>query len=184
MREIPLNAEARRTAALALWRYSHDYLKAARTLCQSNLVASNESQALYHLTAQGVEFALKSFLRARGVSQDDLSNHIRHSLLDALQEAIVRGLPLPPVEAVSAIQFIAPYHRNDQFNYVPANHGEFPDLLPLLAAGTWILDQIAAEVVADYFVRQGRDSATAGDDMLRRMRADLDPLVRKFQPLQ
>jgi hypothetical protein len=184
MREIPLNAEARRTAALALWRYSHDYLKAAQTLCQTDLIASNESQALYHLTAQGVEFALKSFLRARGVSQDDLSTHIGHSLLDALQEAIVRGLPLPPVDVVSAIQFIAPYHRNDQFHYVAASHGEFPDLMPLLAAGMWILDQIAAEVVADYFVHQGRDSAAAGDDMLRRMRADLDPLARKFQPLQ
>jgi hypothetical protein len=184
MHEIPHDVEERRTAALALWRYSHDYLKAAQTLCQTNLVACNESQALYHLTAQGVEFALKSFLRARGVSQDDLSTHIGHSLLDALQEAIVRGLPLPPVDAVSAIQFIAPYHRNDQFQYVAANHGEFPDLMPLLVAGTWILDQIAAEVVEDYFVHQGRDSATAGDDMLRRMRADLNPLARKLQPLQ
>ena len=184
MHEIPHDVEARRTAALALWRYSHDYLKAAQALCQTNLIACDESQALYHLAAQGIEFALKSFLRARGVSQDDLSTHMGHSLADALQEAIVRGLPLPPVNVVSAIQFIAPHHRNDQFHYIAARQGEFPDLMPLLAAGTWILDQIAAEVVANYFVSQGRDSAATGEDMLRRMRADLNPLARKFQPLQ
>jgi hypothetical protein len=147
------------------------------------LIACNESQALYHLTAQGVEFALKSFLRARGVSPDDLSTHIGHSLLDALQEAIVRGLALPPEDVVAAIQFIAPYHRNDQFHYIAASHGEFPDLTPLLAAGMWLLDRIAAEVVADYFVHHGRDPA-AGDDMLRRMRSDLNPMAGKFQSLQ
>ena len=37
--------ESRRTAALALWRYGHDYLKAAQTLCESHSIACTESQA-------------------------------------------------------------------------------------------------------------------------------------------
>jgi hypothetical protein len=184
MQETDIDVESKRTAALALWRYSHDYLKAAQALCQTNQITCSESQALYHLAAQGIEFALKSFLRARGMSPEDLRVHVGHSLLVALQEAIGRGLPSPPGDVVTAIQFIAPHHRDDQFQYLAASHGEFPDLTPLLAAGTWILDQIAAEVVADYFVYHGHDSATASDDMLGRLRADLDLTASKIPPPQ
>jgi hypothetical protein len=183
MHENQVDLESRRTAALALWRYSHDYLKAAQTLCETNRIACNESQALYHLAAQGVEFALKSFLRARGVTPADMSGRIGHSLLDALQEAIARDLS-PPVEVVRAIRFIAPHHRNDQFHYLAASHGAFPDLTPLLAAGTWILREIAAEVVADYFVYHGHGSSAAGESMLRRLHLDLDLTVSKIPSLQ
>jgi hypothetical protein len=183
MQKTHVDVESRRTAALALWRYSHDYLKAAQTLCETNAIACNESQALYHLAAQGIEFALKSFLRARGVTPEDLSARIGHSLLDALQEAIARDLS-PPVEVVRAIRFIAPHHRDDQFRYLAASYGEFPTLTPLLAAGTWILGQIAAGVVTDYFVYHGHGSTTASDDMLRRLRADLDLTASKIPPLQ
>jgi hypothetical protein len=183
MHENQVDRESRRTAALALWRYSHDYLKAAQTLCETNRIACNESQALYHLAAQGVEFALKSFLRARGVTPADMSGRIGHSLLDALQEAIARDLS-PPVEVVRAIRFIAPHHRDDQFHYLAASYGEFPDLTPLLAAGTWILREIAAEVVADYFVYHGDGSSAAGENMLRRLHLDLDLTVSKIPSLQ
>jgi hypothetical protein len=184
VQEIDVDVESRRTAALALWRYGHDYLKAAQALSEINSIACNESQVPYHLAAQGIEFALKSFLRARGVTPEDLSARIGHSLLDALQEAIARDLPTPPVEVVRAIQFIAPHHRDDQFRYLAATYGEFPALAPLLAAGTWILGQIAAEVVADYFVYHGQGSEAAGDDMLRRLRADLDLTASKIPPQQ
>jgi hypothetical protein len=181
---VDVDVESRRTAALALWRYSHDYLKAAQALCETNSIACNESQAPYHLAAQGIEFALKSFLRARGVTPGDLSSRIGHSLLDALHEALARGLSPPPAGVVHTIQFVAPHHRDDQFRYFAASHGEFPDLAPLLGAGTWILGQIAAEVVADYFVYHGHQSATARDDMLRRLRVDLQMTASKGPSLQ
>ncbi len=127
-----MNDELRRTAALALWRYGHDYLKAAQTLCESDRVTCDESQALHHSAAQGVEFALKSYLRAQGVPNSDLNTRIGHSLLDALQESMARGMPPPPIDVMRAIQDIAPYLRNDQFRYMPADHGDFPDLGPLL----------------------------------------------------
>ncbi len=176
--------ESRRTAALALWRYGHDYLKAAQSLCETNHIAVHESQALYHVTAQGIEFALKSYLRARGVSAEDLSARMGHSLLDALQEALARGLRPPPPRVLRAIQLIAPHHRDDQFHYLGARFGEYPDLAPLLAAGAWILAQIAADVVADYFTYHGHGSLHAVDDMLRGMRADLQVTVLKIPSLQ
>ena len=184
MHEPHVDVEAKRTAALALWRYSHDYLKAAQLLCETDSIACNESQVPYHLAAQGIEFALKSFLRARGVTPEDLTARIRHSLLDALEEAIARDLSPPPVEVVRAIRFIAPHHRDDQFRYLAADYGEFPVLMPLLAAGTWILGQIAAEVVTDYFIYHAHGSAAASHDMLQRLRVDLDLTASKIPPLQ
>jgi len=80
------HAESRRTTALALWRYGHDYLKAVQTLAEADHVTCDESQALYHLGAQGIEFALKSCLRSQGVPPEDLSGRIGHSLLDAFRK--------------------------------------------------------------------------------------------------
>jgi hypothetical protein len=173
-----------RTAALALWRYGHDYLKAAQSLGEKDRVACNESQALYHLAAQGIEFALKSYLRAKGVTPDELSTRIGHSLVDALQEALARDLPTPPIEVVRAIRVIAPHHRDDQFRYLAARYGEFPNLAPLLAAGTWVLAQIVADVVTDYFAYHGHGSAPTKDDMLRRMRGDLEMTANRLPTLQ
>ncbi len=178
MEQTPVEDESRRTAALALWRYGNDYLKAAQGLCQDMRITCNESQAHYHLAAQGIEFALKSFLRAKGVTPGDLSARISHSLLDALQEALARDLPPPPVWRT--IQFIAPHHRDDQFLSFVAADGDFPEFTPMLAAGTWILAQVAADVAADYFAYYAHGSASAIDDMLRRMRADLHATSSKI----
>jgi len=176
--------ESRRTAALALWRYGHDYLKAAQALCENNRVTLNESQALYHLAAQGVEFALKSFLRASGVPPEELSGRIGHSLLDALQESLARGLPFPPIEVLRTIQTYAPHLRDDQFHFVPAEYREFPDLTPLLAAGIWILSHVAETAVTDYYVYYGRGSKSEESAMLRRLHADLDVTASKIPQLQ
>ncbi len=184
MQQTHTDDESRRTAALALWRYGNDYLKAAQGLCEDMRITSNESQAHYHLAAQGIEFALKSFLRAKGVTPGDLSARIGHSLLDALQEALARDLPPPPVKVLRAIQFIAPHHRDDQFLYFVAADGDFPDFMSFLTAGTWILGQVAADVAADYFAYYAHGSASEIDDMLRRMRADLHATASKIPPLQ
>jgi hypothetical protein len=165
--------EARRTSALALWRYGHDYLKAAQVLCESDQVTCHESQALYHLAAQGVEFSLKAFLRAQGVTSTDLTTRIGHSMLDALQEALARGLRTPPVHVVRTIQTFAPHLLNDQFRYLPAEHGELPELAPLLEAGLWILSEVAEKAAADYYVYFRPGSRSEVDAMVVRLQADL-----------
>ena len=140
MQQTHVDDESRRTAALALWRYGNDYLKAAQGLCEDMRITCNESQVHYHLAAQGIEFALKSFLRAN--------------------------------------------HRDDQFLYFVEADGEFPEFMPMLATGTWILGQVAADVVADYFAYYTHGPASAVDDMLRRMRADLRATASKIPLLQ
>ena len=117
MQQTHVDGESRRTAALALWRYGNDYLKAAQGLCEDMRITCNESQVHYQLAAQGIKFALKSFLRAKRVTPSDLSARIGHSLLDALEEALARDLPSPPDKILRTIQFIAPHHRDDQFLY-------------------------------------------------------------------
>jgi len=176
--------ETRRTAALALWRYGHDYLKAAQLLWETDRVACVESQALYHLAVQGVLFALRACLRAQGVPTVDLNGRIGHSLLDAMQEALARGLEPPPPAVVHTLQHFAPYLRRDQFRYLPAEQGEFPDLTDLLAAGVWILAQVAENAVVDYYVYYGRASPADKNAMLRRLRADLDVTASKIPRLQ
>ena len=105
-------------------------------------------------------------------------------MLDALEEALARDLPSPPDKILRTIQFIAPHHRDDQFLYFVEADGDFPEFMPMLATGTWILGQVAADAVADYFAYYAHGSATAVDDMLRRMRADLDATASKIPPLQ
>ena len=55
-----IHDEAQRTAALAFWRYAHDYLRIAQTLCKQHRIACIESQVPYHIAAQGLEFAMKA----------------------------------------------------------------------------------------------------------------------------
>src|SRR4029077_1060263 len=88
--------EARRTSPLAFWRYGHDYLRAARTLCRQHRIPCAEAQVSYHAAAQGVEFALKAFLRARGTAADALRTEVGHSLPKALDRSEALGMPPIP----------------------------------------------------------------------------------------
>ena len=177
-------SEQKRTIGLALWRYSHDYLKAAQSLCDTDRVSCQESQALYHLSAQGIEFALKAYLRIKGMSTDEIRSRIGHSLTGALDEARARGLRTPPVPVASAIRRLAPHHGPREFRHIESSVGEFPDLEPFLTAGTWILDQIAADAVVDYYTQFAHGSNDAPDEMLRRMRADIDVTRTRVQSMK
>jgi len=85
---------------------------------------------------------------------------------------------------MQTIQALAPHLRDDQFRFLPAQPGEFPDLAPLLSAGVWILSHVAENVVADYYVHYGRESVSERVAMLRRLHADLDVTVSKIPRLQ
>jgi hypothetical protein len=177
-------SEQKRTTGLALWRYSHDYLKAAQSLCDADRVTCHESQALYHLSAQGIEFALKAYLRINGVPVDELESRIGHSLDAAFDGALARGLRPPPAPVAVAIRWIAPHHGQHEFRHVVASVGKFPDLEPLLTAGSWILNEIAADAVVDYYTHFAHGANDARDEMLRRMRADLDATRSRIQSMK
>ncbi len=179
---MPTSDEARRTAPLALWRYAHEYLRAARGLCRQISVRCVESQVPYHIAAQGIEFALKAHLRAKGVSMNALRTEVGHSLLAALTRCEALGLAPMPIRCREAIAFVAPCHQNEQFVYPATPAKAFPDIDPLIDAGVWILDHIAPEVV-EHFVTHlaGTASPTVGQ-FLQRMRADLSATSESVRP--
>jgi hypothetical protein len=165
--------EAQRTSPLALWRYAHEYLCASRNLCDQIRITCTESQVPYHVAAQGIEFALKAFLRARGESMDVLRTELGHSLLGALERSEARGLaPMPPA-CRSAISELAPFHQNEQFVYRRMPHDAFSDVRPLVDAGVWILDRIAPDVVDHFVVHLASNDSPPAPEFVRRLRAAL-----------
>ncbi len=165
--------ETNRTSPLALWRYGHDYLRAARELCGKHQIRCVESQAPYHLVAQGLEFALLAYLRAHGATMESLRRQIAHSLPVAFAQCEALGLPALPAPWRPAIREIAACHRDGQFVYLPAGDDAFPDIDPLVEAGVWVLDHAAPDVAAHYVAHLGAAESPSIDEFVRRMRADL-----------
>ncbi len=165
--------ESRRTSPLALWRYAHDYLRTARTLSRQHRIACVESQAVHHVAAQGLEFALLAFLTARGAPLTDVRREIGHSLCKALARSESEGLPPIPEPWRSALAEIASCHQDAQFVYLVAPEGTFPDLDPVVDAGIFILDRIAPDVATQFVVNLGDRASPTVETFVRRLRADL-----------
>ena len=165
--------EARRTSPLAFWRYGHDYLRIARTLCRQHRIPCAESQVAYHAAAQGIEFALKAFLRARGVTADALRSEVGHSLSAALARSEAQGISPLPAPCRAAVMEIAPCHQAGQFVFLTAPDGAFPEIDPLVAAGIFVLDAIATDVATHFVVHLGGEATPTVETFVRRLRADL-----------
>jgi hypothetical protein len=179
---MPIADEERRCAPLALWRYAHEYLRSARHLCTEISVRCGESQVPYHMAAQGIEFALKALLRARGASMAELDRDVGHSLSAALELCETLGMPALPEPWRAAILQVARCHRNDGFVHLPLACDAFPDIVPLVDAGVWILDWIAPEVVEHFTLRLADARSPAPAQFLRRMRADLSATSGVVRP--
>ena len=174
--------ELKRTSPLALWRYAHDYLRAAQSLCRQHRLSCTESQAPYHLAAQGLEFALKAYLRAKGASMASLRTEIGRSLATALARAEAQGLPPLPSHSRVAIAEIDACHQDRQFVYLLTPDSTFLDVDPLVEAGVWILDRIAPDV-AEHFIRHlADDTSPPTHEFVRRLRADLSATSDVAQP--
>ncbi len=165
--------EAARTSPLALWRYAHEYLCASRSLCQQIRIKCIESQAPYHVAAQGIEFALKAFLRSRGETMAALHERVGHSLDIALRHSEAQGLSPIPAEWRNAIADVAPFHQDGQFVYRAMPDGAFTDVDPLVDAGVWILDRIAPDVVEHFVLHLGTSDSPPAPEFVRRLRAAL-----------
>jgi len=165
--------EATRTSPLALWRYAHEYLCASRNLCQPIRILCVESQAPFLVAAQGIEFALKAFLRARGDSMAVLHSEVGHSLINALQRSEANGLLPIPEPCRAAISELAPFHQDGQFVYRAIPGDTFADVGPLVEAGVWILDRIAPDVVDHFVIHLASNESPPAAEFVRRLRAAL-----------
>jgi hypothetical protein len=165
--------ETQRTNALAFWRYAHDYLRAARSLAERHKLRCSESQAVFHVAAQGLEFALKAFLRARGVSAATLADDVGHSLAFALERCAALGLPPLAPDALARIETLAAHHRQREFMHLAADPDAFADVRPFVSAGIAILDCIVPAVVADYVEHHAAPTSPPAAEFVQRLRADL-----------
>ncbi len=169
----PISDESRRTSPLALWRYAHDYLRAARSLSRQHRIACSESQAAHHVAAQGIEFALLAFLTARGTSLEQVRKDVGRSLYKALARSEAEGLPPIPSPWRAAVAEIAPCHQETQFVYLATPEDVFPDLDPVVDAGIFILDRIAPDVAVQFVVHLGDSASPTVETFVRRLRTDL-----------
>jgi len=165
--------EAKRTSPLALWRYAHDYLRAAQSLCRQHQVASSESQAPYHIATEGLQFTVKAYLRAKGATMDELNGEIGHSLARALARGEANGLPEVPSHWRPAIAELAACCHDDGFVYLGARESSMVDIGSVVDAGVWMLDRIAPEVAEHYVAHLATDASPSAEEFVRRLRADL-----------
>src|SRR6266446_7364294 len=112
-RVVPDPADER-TTALGLWRYSFDYLKAANIVDKHDPNPWVESQVTYQLVCQGLELALKAYLRATGQTVRDLIR-TGHSLEKCLNSAERAGLTPLCQELRAALLMIDRYYKQNEF---------------------------------------------------------------------
>jgi hypothetical protein len=179
---LTIDDEAKRTSPLALWRYAHDYLRAAQTLCRQHRVASTESQAPYHVATEGLQFTVMAFLRAKGATMEELNSEIGHSLSKALAHGEAKGLPNVPEHWRSAIAELAECSHEDEFVYLDAQHARLVDVAPIVDAGVWILDRIAPDVAEHYVVHLAGHGSPSTEEFVRRLRADLSATSQAVRP--
>ena len=169
--------EAKRTAPLAFWRYAHDYLRAASSLCHGNRTLCIESQVPYHIVAQGLEFALHAYLRAMGVTTTEIRARLGHSLDKAMALCEAHGMPPLPAHWQPAFRDLAACHTDRGFEYFVAAEDAYAEISPLVDAGVWILGHVAP-IVADHYVRNlGIDGSPSAREFVRSLRAALSAMA-------
>ncbi|HZQ60233.1 MAG TPA: hypothetical protein VFC24_02730 [Casimicrobiaceae bacterium] len=176
---ITRKAELRRTAALAYWRYAHDYLRVAQELYSKHEVSYAEAQPVYHLAAQAQEFALKAFLRARAVPPEALTEHYAFALDAAFDEARARGLPSPPPLVLGAVRSLAAHHRPEGFVRLDPASAASTDAGLFFDAVRWLLDAIVPIVAEDYATYYSDEASPSKESFMLRLRADLSATARE-----
>lgn len=170
---IARKTELRRTAALAYWRYAHDYLRVAQELCSKHDISDAEAQPVYHLAAQALEFALKAFLRAAGVQPEPLTEQYGCALDTAFDEALARGLQAPPPLVTGAVRSLAAHHRPEGFVRLDASSTPSADPKLFFDAVHWLLDAIVPIVAEDYTTHYSDESSPSKESFMLRLRAAL-----------
>jgi len=83
------------------------------------------------LLAQSIEFSLKTFLRMRGYSDDELKGKdIGHRLCDALDHAVNNGFPKPYEADTQLLRLLDTTYATKKLQYHRASAMRFPLLRP------------------------------------------------------
>lgn len=82
----------------------------------------NSDPSMQFLMGWSAEGFLKTFLRSKEASEQELRFEIGHDLIEALDRAVARGLDCNGVGALRfVVEHLAPGHLNMHFRYLPTN---------------------------------------------------------------
>jgi hypothetical protein len=126
-----------RSTAHGFWRFSADYLLAARAV---DVKLKDEGRLFFptlHLYGLAIELSLKAFLLKRGVSLQTLRRDISHSLTKALTLArrhkLGRVVRLSRAE-VNAIRALDLTYSSNQLRYIVTGSTKVPQLVEVTRA--------------------------------------------------
>ncbi|HLG89658.1 MAG TPA: hypothetical protein VKZ79_20955 [Alphaproteobacteria bacterium] len=142
MPEVDPNLADDRTSPLGLWMYADSYLDAAS--CVAAHAKHPHREPVYLLYAHAVEFALKAFLRAKGVSIDEIETH-GHRLAPLLDACRVLGFQEPPHIAKAGAAAVGLLELGDpDARYVRSGFKRRPDLPGLRLFAEWLITETKA----------------------------------------
>ena len=160
--------EAKRTSPLALWRYAHDYLRAAQTLVSPAPDRLPGIAGALPRRERGLTFTSKRTCGRKGATMAGTRPHDRplaHRSADPRRSA--GPAPRFPPQWRAAVAEVAACCQEHQFVYLTSADSAFIDVEPLVDAGVWILDRIAPDV-AEHYVRHLAEGASPSDAGVRR----------------
>ena len=131
-----------RTSPLGLWMYADSYLDAAS--CVAAHSRHPHREPVYLLYAHAVEFALKAFLRAKGVSIGEIEAR-GHSLAPLLNACRAHGFREPPhIEKAGAAAVSLLDLGDTDARYVRSGFKRRPDLPGLRLFAEWLISDTKA----------------------------------------
>jgi hypothetical protein len=154
-----------RTAPMFIWQQAKDFLQAAREI--------GDGLPATFLGCHGIELALKSHLRARGMKIEEL-RRINHSLLRGLNQCIQRGMDEPPSDVWRVFDRANKVHVTDEHSYGHTHHPRLIATHYLLLAGRWSL-VASATAVAEVENTLATDPAPLLSRLREEAAALLDP---------
>src|SRR5262245_29644966 len=104
------------TPPMLMWNQSLSFLKSAAYVD----AGPQRERGLFDSPAQflachGLELALKSYLRAKGYGLRKLRRKVSHSLIEALDRCISKGLDKPPQDVAHILEFADEAHTLHEF---------------------------------------------------------------------
>lgn len=144
--------EIDRTPPIALFLSGESFLIAAQHLHADQdrkALRLRFSMPIYYLYSHAVELALKSYLRACGLSAAKLKRKFGHSLERLFEGCVARGLVLkavPEAFVPEVVTMLADLGRNHEFRYVTTGLKRYPELADVRTASEMLFEAIRPAV--------------------------------------
>lgn len=147
-------AEIDRTPPIALFLSGESFMLAARHLhagLDADELRLRFEMPVYYLYSHAVELALKSYLRARGISAKELKANFGHGLRKLFQGCTEQGLVLRPVPEAfipDMVEMLDDLGRHHEFRYVTTGFKRYPVLADVSTVCGMLFEAIGPTVRA------------------------------------